>query len=348
LYAYKGYQDPDGAPPFFFGGYCTGRPYLEFAMPTRGQQVTMNGPCYVDLVDRYLMCHGTKELLRDFYPSVKKAVIFTMDLNRGPDGVVSMPDRRVSVTGQSWETEWFEWIRWQGIVPHVGGVHLAMLRMAERMARQSSDQTFAAQCRKWIAEGQATLDNKMWTGNYYLTLWNEKTGKKSDLIFAYQLDGEWMAKHHGLPGVFRPERAMTTLATIKQNNVPPTKYGAVNFVDPRGKAFQPGDFPFAATYAPYDIFPTELMMLGMTYMYYDEKELGLEITRRGMSNIVCEEGSTWDSPNIIRGNTGKRSYGSDYYQNMMLWSLPAAMERKSLEAPTRSGGLVDRVLRAAR
>ena len=33
-------------------------------MPTRGYQVTMNGPCYVDLVDRYLMCHGTKELGR--------------------------------------------------------------------------------------------------------------------------------------------------------------------------------------------------------------------------------------------------------------------------------------------
>jgi uncharacterized protein (DUF608 family) len=162
------------------------------------------------------------------------------------------------------------------------------------------------------------------------------------------LDGEWMAKHHGLPGVFRPERAMTTLATIKQNNVAPTRYGVVNFVDPRGKAFKPGDFPFAATYAPYDIFPTELMMLGMTYMYYDQKELGLELTRRGMSNIVCEQGSIWDSPNIIRGNTGKRSYGSDYYQNMMLWSLPAAMEQKSLEAPARSGGLVDRVLKAAR
>ena len=89
------------------------------------------------------------------------------------------------------------------------------------------------------------------------------------------------------------------------------------------------------------------MMLGMTYMYNGQKELGLELTRRCLNNIVCEQGTTWDMPNIILGDTGKRSYGSDYYQNMMLWSLPAAMENKSLEAPCRPGGLVERVLKAA-
>ena len=45
----------------------------------------------------------------------------------------------------------------------------------------------------------------MWTGNYYLAFADEKTGIKSDLIFSCQLDGQWMAEHHGLPGVFRPD-----------------------------------------------------------------------------------------------------------------------------------------------
>jgi hypothetical protein len=67
-----------------------------------------------------------------------------------------------------------------------------------------------------------------------------------------------------------------------------------------------------------------------------------------MNNIICEQGATWDQPNLIRGNTGKRFFGADYYMNMMLWSLPAAMENKSLEAPCRPGGLVDRVIDAAR
>ena len=34
--------------------------------------------------------------------------------------------------------------------------------------------------------------------------------------------------------------------------------------------------------------------------------------------------------------------------NMMLWSLPAAIEGRSLEHPCRPGGLVDRVIRAAK
>ena len=32
--------------------------------------------------------------------------------------------------------EWFEGNGWFGMTPHVGGVHLAMFRMAERMARE--------------------------------------------------------------------------------------------------------------------------------------------------------------------------------------------------------------------
>lgn len=348
LRGYKGYQDPSGAAPWIFGGCSEYSPYLDFARPSPGYQVALNSCCYVDLLDRYLMCHGTKELLEEFYPSMKKAVLYTMDLNRGPDGVVSMPDRKVSVGGFAWETEWFELIRWSGIVPHVGGIRLAVLRMAERLAEQTADGDFAEQCRKWFAQGRNTLDTKMWTGKNYLCFWDEKAGTKSDLIFGYQLDGEWMARWHGLPGAFRPDRVRTTLETIKEFNIPPTKYGAVNFILPDKTMLKPGAFPLMYFYKPYDFFVPEVMMLGMTYMYNGQKELGLELTRRCMNNIVCEQGATWDMPNIILGDTGNKGYGSDYYQNMMLWALPAAMENKSLEAPCQAGGLVDRVLKAAR
>ena len=96
-----------------------------------------------------------------------------------------------------------------------------------------------------------------------------------------------------------------------------------------------------------DFFPPALMMLSMTYMYNGRKEWGLELTRRCMENLVCQQGVTWDQPNIVRGDTGNRAFGADYYQNMMLWSLPAAMEKKSIDGPCRAGELVDRVIRAA-
>ncbi len=347
LRGYKGYQDSAGAAPFMFGGCCVNAPYCDPAMASRGYQVTMNGPCYVDLVDRYLMCHGSKELAAEFYPSVKKATAFTMNLNRGPDGVVSMPNPRASVGGQPWETEWVEWVRWSGIVPHVGGVHLAMARMAQRMAEQNGDPAFAQECRDWIAAGRKTLDEKTWTGSYYLNFLDEKAGKRSDLIFSCQLDGQWMAEHHGLPGVFRPDRVAATLQTIEKYNVPPTRYGAIDFAKPDGTLLRPGEFPLEENYMPHDFFPPELMMLAMTYMYHGRKDFGLELTRRCLGNIVCEQGTTWDMPNIIRGDTGLRSFGADYYQNMMLWALPAAMENRALDAPCRPGGLVHRVIGAA-
>ena len=55
-------------------------------------------------------------------------------------------------------------------------------------------------------------------------------------------------------------------------------------------------------------------------------------------------------PNIMRGDadTGESVYGHDYYQDMMLWSLPAALDGKDLAAPAQPGGLVDRVVKAAR
>ena len=215
------------------------------------------------------------------------------------------------------------------------------------MAEQAGDKPFADQCRRWIEEGQKILDKKMWTGNYYLAFADEKTGKKSDLIFSCQLDGQWMAEHHGLPGVFRPERIDPTLATIERFNVPPTHYGAIDFAKPDGTLLKIGEFPLEENYQPYDFFPPEVMMLGMTYMYHGRKDFGLELVRRCLGNFR-DNGTVWDQPNIIRGDTGKRSFGADYYQNMMLWSLPAAIEGQSLEHPCQPGGLVERMIRAAK
>jgi len=46
LRGYKGYQYPEGAPPWIFGGVTGGTPPIDFAMPTRGYQLSLNGSCY--------------------------------------------------------------------------------------------------------------------------------------------------------------------------------------------------------------------------------------------------------------------------------------------------------------
>ena len=61
-----------------------------------------------------------------------------------------------------------------------------------------------------------------------------------------------------------------------------------------------------------------------------------------------EQGWTWDVPVVFEGGSRARQGGFDYYQNLMLWSLPAAMEGDDLSGPCRPGGLVDRIIQAGR
>ncbi len=351
LRGYQGYQYPDGAPPWIFGGNGP-----EFAEPTKGYQFASNGISLASLVYRYLLCHDTpdKARLREFYPAVKRAMEWTMGLRTTPgytlgERVIAMPDpdSKEAITPP---TEWFEAAEpgWAGMTAHIGGLHLAQLRITEKMARDAGDTAFAEQCAAWIRAGAKAMEERLWTGSYYLNYLDPATGRRSDFVFGYQLDGEWITDHHGLASALPEDRVLTVLETIKRTNIALTRYGAVNYANPDGTAIRP---PRAGTwdYGQFSYFPPEALMLAMTYMYQGQAAFGTELARRVWHNLICQQGYTWDLPNIMRGDvdTGERTFGNDYYQDMMLWSLPAAMAGEDLARTTRPGGLVARIIRAA-
>lgn len=343
LRGYKGYLYPEGAAPWIFGGVTGDTPPLNMNTPTRGYQLSLNGLCYADMVDRYALCWGhDPRFAQEFYDSVKRNTIFTINLR--PE--YALGDRVISMPTGNEGTEWFEADKpgWSGMVAHVGGLHLAELRIALKMAEQIGDQDFARQCREWLAAGTKSMETKMWNGAYYLNFWEPESGTKSDLVFGYQLDGQWVADFHGLEPVFRPERAKQTLATIKRCNVALSKTGAANYAHADGSPAPVGG------YGTYSYFPPEVLMLAMTYMYAGQREFGIDLARRCWENITCTWRYTWDAPNIMRGDkdTGECVYGHDYYQDMMLWSLPAAMAGQPMNRVVQAGGLVDRVVKAAR
>ena len=73
----------------------------------------------------------------------------------------------------------------------------------------------------------------MWADGYYLSFWEPATGKRSDNVMGYQLDGQWASRFHGLPDMFRTDRAARTLATIERCNIAVTpRIGAANFARP--------------------------------------------------------------------------------------------------------------------
>jgi len=342
LRGYKAYQYPDGAAPWVFGG-TEDSPPCDLAVPSRGYQTVLNGPCYVDMADRYWLRTGDQDFLREFYPSIKKNTIFTMNLRpEYPPGdrLISMPTGNVGL-------EWFEACNWAGMTAHVGDIHLANIKMAERMAEKMGDKEFARQCHEWLQLGAQSMEKNLWTGKYYLNYLEPETNTKSDLIMSNQLDGEWMVRFHDLPNVLPSDRIATTLETVKRTGVAATRFGAVNFTLPDGTPASNAEGQPGWSYVDVACFTPEVLMLGMTYMYHGEKEFGLELCHGCWANLALAQGMTWDQPNIFRGDTGEQIYGGDYYQNLMLWSLPAALDGKGLSAPCEPGGLVDRIIKAA-
>ncbi|MFH0962388.1 MAG: GH116 family glycosyl hydrolase [Planctomycetota bacterium] len=357
LRGYKGYQFEEGAPVWTWGGQTNRTPYLDFASPTRGYQFASNGVSLAGLVNQFLMCRGDEDrkLLREFYPMVKRCMVWTVNLRATPsysigERIISMPDANdhgENLRVRRFPTEWFEAVEpgWFGMTAHIGGLHLAQLRITERMAKEIGDEQFARQCEEWIKAGADAMEKRLWTGSYYLNFLDPETGQKSDLVFAYQLDGEWILAHHGLPAALPEDRVKTVLETIKRCNVALTRYGAVNYTNADGtvRVVKPED------YGPYSYFVSAGMMLAMTYMYHGQRDFGIELAHRIWHNFVCRQGYTWDLRCMMVGDTdsGEGTSDSDYYQAMMLWSLPAALEEKDLSAPCAPGGLVDRILKAA-
>jgi uncharacterized protein (DUF608 family) len=336
LKTYKALQRNDGAAPFLIGALGD---LPDFATPSWDWQISLNGTCYVDLVDRLWQRTGNDELLKEFYDSVKRCNTMTMNLRHGPGAVISMPDGNKGM-------EWFEHGEWAGMCTHMGGLHLAQLRMMERMARYVGDSAYAAQCEEWFAQGSRAMEDKLWNGSYYLNFYEEETGKKSDDVMGYQLDGQWAAQFHGLSPVFASDRALTVLKTIEKCNIALTpNIGAANFTRPDGSALEKADK--VAWYGPHAMFTAEVVVLGMTYIYAGKRDLGLDLIRRHWANLFFTQKHPWDSPNLVRGDTGERIFGTDYYQAMMLWAVPAALSNTDLHGFCARDGLVGRMIHAA-
>jgi len=338
----KAYQFPSGAATWVFGGCTTGTKPYELALPSPGYdskpQTTLDGPCYADMVFRLWLRTGDDAIVHEFYQSVKENAIFTMGLRpgSGPTGIVSMPTDNA---GQ----DWIESCDLFGIVPHIGGAHLAQLRMAKRMAEVVGDAEFAQQCQQWIAQGSAVMEENAWAGTHYM-LFNElETGKQSDIILSCQLDGEWMTLFDGLEGVFRPDRVDITLENLKSTSLAMSDFGAVAFCKPGGKALEKGDWD-PGYWGAHGVHPPGTFMLAMTYMYRGQPDVGLDLARRTVQEVIRRRWY-WDWPVVIDGADGDR-VGFDYYQNLMFWGLPAALHNQDLSGPCQEGGLVERIIRA--
>jgi uncharacterized protein (DUF608 family) len=227
----------------------------------------------------------------------------------------------------------------------MGGIRLAQLQIMERMAERAGDTAYAVKCRAWFEEGSRAIESDLWTGSYYLNFLVKETGRKSEEVMAYQNVGQWMSAYHGFGGVFDHGRVKTALQTVKRINIALTPAaGAANFARPDAKPMEAGNQ--IAFYGSTAVFSAEAMMLGMVFMIEGERDYGMEFLRRLQHAVALTQGHNWDLPCIIRGDTGERNSGTDYYQNLMFWAVPATVLGTDLAGLCAPGGFVDAILKA--
>jgi uncharacterized protein (DUF608 family) len=343
----KAYQLPNGAPPFILGGEASWTRGPEMASPTIGYSVSLSTASYLTALDRFLLLHGDPELDREFLASVEASIGFLEDLNRAEYGIVAMPDRIVSEwPGVPFETEWYEWGRWVGIVPHVGGLNVATLRIAERIARRAGDDAFADHCADLATTGLEVLETQAWVGSHYLRFVDPRSGERSEDIFAAQLDGEWLANVHGLGGLFRSERVSTALDTIDATCVAATSYGTVLYATADGAAVGAGTDVVRA-YPPTEGHMAAVVSLGLAMVTNGRVDDGLDIMRRIFHNNVCRQGLTWYGENTFDTVTGEPLTGTEYAIKNLVWAVLGALHGGDLRTPAAPGGLVRAILDAS-
>jgi uncharacterized protein (DUF608 family) len=327
LRAYTHYQLPDGEIPLGFGEHA------DLASPTYQIIHTLNSFIHVHLVDRLWQRDLNEGVLREFYPSVVRAMNYTMQFDHDGDGLIELDPDPIP---NHYYGAWF----WYGISVYVNGLWLAALAMSQRMAESVDDYSTAEDVSDWRARATQSLEQKLWRDEAYLLYSDPQTARSSDTVLANQLAGEWCAKLHCLPGVFRNDHVLKALSTVKRVCMPLTPAGIVD------AARRDGRLDHSGTPQSDGIFTGESVCVAAIMAYCEDATTALEIARRLFETIVLQERRPWDLPNIL-DSSGRAIHGTDFYQNMVLWALPLSLARQSIHQACSEGSIVNRILQAA-
>ena len=354
LRAFAHYMREDGAIPFDLGvGLGLGY-YFQ-----TDRQRTLNGCCFVDMVGRLWLRTGDDKILEKYYPTVKHSIQYMQSLVPGPASMISTAG-----------DQWYECMAWPGMSSHVGGVRLATLRIAKRMADKMGDEDFSNWCQEWTDKSSELLEHYLWAGTHYMIYNDEQAqdpsqrlqtdqkgaefladvnqgaGEKCELVLSHQLDGEWIADLHGVSGVFPKDHVDATLKTISRINEPLTEAGLLVVAGVDGTK----EDKFGGRMGGLSVMPASVFISAMNFIYEGDRERGLKIAHDCLREMVCEQGMYWDMPNVLIGSQQEhlRVYGTDYYQCMSLWGLPAALKNQDITEHSRDNGFIDRIISAGK
>jgi non-lysosomal glucosylceramidase len=327
------WQDDQGRIPFSLGSA-----ERSFNVPNHTTQQLVNGILFTQMVDRLAKRMNDPSIGREFYPAIKKAIIYTMTQSINDDGLVGLDPNYP--TGQPWDG----W-HWKGNATYIAGHWLCSLQIAKDMADRFGDRDFAEQCADWIQRGGNSLEKQLWnpsTGSYLLYAM-PGSDLSSDSIFAYQLDASFSCSLNGVKDVFPPARRAVTLATIKEKLVAPCPVGAFNGIRPDGSLDLTAGGADSA-----GIWPASNAILAAIYAYQGDVPLAQDILNKTLINLHLEQQLLWQFPQGFYDQQGSRPRASDYYWGMSLWATVPALLSEDITEFAGPNGFAGRVLASSR
>jgi uncharacterized protein (DUF608 family) len=311
LALFRDLQRPDGRIPHDLGK-------AQINCPSDG---TTAGVGWKDLSTKYaLMVYrnfrwtSDRSWVREFYPSVKRAMRWQIAADRNCDG---LPDNEgKDSTYDLWD--------FFGTSSYTSGIHLAALRSTQMLASAAGDRRFSRECLALYRRGAQRFEEQLWNGSYYRAAWRND-GSAYDACIAGQLNGQWYAHLVGLGYILPREHVRKAIETMLRLNAGASRFGAVNAVFPDGRidnsSWHSGNIWVGETYA--------LSALAIYEGFVDE---GLELAERVWRNFVERAKRPWSQTDVVAAADGKLGDGEFYLRNVAIWAIPFALAYENVRA----------------
>jgi non-lysosomal glucosylceramidase len=166
-----------------------------------------------------------RALLDALWPSIPAALDYVRPFDRDGDGLLD--HEGADQTYDTWAME--------GASAYTGGLLIAALEAAVKMAELQGDAARAGDWRAWADQARASYEAQLWNGRYYD--YDSGAAPNHNSVMADQLAGQWYAGALGLPDVAPSEHIESALRTVYELNVmgfQGGEMGAVNGMRPDG------------------------------------------------------------------------------------------------------------------
>ena len=267
---------------------------------------------FVLLLYRDYVATGDATLVQEGWEAVKAALAHLKAFDRDGDGLPEndgIPDQ----TFDTWPMK--------GASAYCGGLWLAALEAAQRMAALVGDTVAQRQYANWFDQAQDAYESQLWNGRYYRY---DTESPYAESIMADQLAGQWYADVCSLPPIVPVEHARSALETVYRFNVQgfqEGKMGAVNGIRPDGTLYTDSD-------------QAEEVWTGVSYalaafMLQQGLDDAAWSTAWGVYHMTYERGLWFRTPEAWDKNGNFRA--SMYMRPGAIWAMEHALSARSQE-----------------